>query len=48
LSVLAGEWVHNKKSTSARWLALSLGNQKFQFAEGRETLGTTPLKFRME
>ena len=48
LPVLAGERVHNEKSTSTRRLALSLGNQNFQFAKGRETLGTTPLKFRTE
>jgi hypothetical protein len=46
LPVLASEWVNNKKSPSARWLSLSLGNQDFQFAKGRETRSTTPLKFR--
>jgi hypothetical protein len=48
LPVLAGKRVHNEKSTSARRLALSLSNQNFQFAKDRETLGTTPLKFRAE
>jgi hypothetical protein len=48
LSVLAGERVHDEKSTSARWLSLSLGNQKFEFAKGREALSAAPLQFRTE
>jgi hypothetical protein len=45
---LASERVDNEKSASARWLALSLGNQNLQFAKGRETISTAPLKFRAE
>jgi hypothetical protein len=48
LSVLAGGRIDYEKSPSARRLALTLSNQNFQFAKGRETLGTTPLKFRTE
>jgi hypothetical protein len=48
LPVLTGQRVHNEKSPSARRLAFSLGNQNFQFAKGRETLGATPLKFRTQ
>jgi hypothetical protein len=45
---LAGGRIDYEKPASARWLALSLGNQNFQFAKGRETLSTAPLKFRTE
>jgi len=48
LLVLTGYWVDYEKSTSARRLALSLGNQNFQFAKDREALSTPPLKFRTE
>jgi hypothetical protein len=48
LFVLTGERVHNEKSTSARRLTLSLGNQNLQFAKGRVTPSGTPLKFRTE
>jgi hypothetical protein len=48
LLVLTGCWIDYKKSASARRLSLSLGNQNVQFAKGRKTLSSTPLKFRME
>jgi len=48
LLVLTGCWIDHEKSTSARWLALSFGNQNLQFAKGRETLSAAPLKFRSE
>jgi hypothetical protein len=48
LLVLTGCWIDYEKSTSARRLSLSLGNQNVQFAKGRKTLSSTPLKFRME
>jgi hypothetical protein len=48
LLVLTGCRIDHEKSPSARWLPLSLCNQNFQFAKGREALSTTPLKFRTE
>jgi hypothetical protein len=48
LLVLTGCWIDYEKSASARRLSLSLSNQDFQFAKGRETLSAAPLKFRTE